>query len=84
MVGATAIFKCSGYGLGPLTLEWKLFRDGNAVKLEVKKDKFSVLVNNTKNEDGSEHVYGELEIMHLEMEDAGDYQCSIQAKIKSY
>ncbi|KAI6175979.1 hypothetical protein M3Y97_00749100 [Aphelenchoides bicaudatus] len=80
LVGTTASFKCSGYGLAPLKLEWKLFKDGNNVKLESKKNKFSLFVNNTKNKDGSEieHIYGELDILNLEMRDSGDYQCSIQ------
>lgn len=49
--------------------------------MEDKKNKYSLFINHTKNEDGNEHVYGELEISNLGMENAGDYQCSIQVNI---
>lgn len=75
-VGSTARISCSGYGDEPLTLEWKVIKDGSAVKLHENTNKFQTFINRSISGQ-IEYIYGEMEIRSLELMDGGDYQCSI-------
>ncbi|KJH52111.1 leucine Rich repeat-containing domain protein [Dictyocaulus viviparus] len=81
LVGEQARFSCSGYGLAPIHVEWRVVENGRPRTLvpdatTIMNVNHSVVVNGTIN--GHELVDAELLLLDVSTSDRAEYQCVVR------